>query len=192
MEGQLCIGEEVAVVGGGNSAGQAAVFLSRIAGHVHVLVRASGLAATMSDYLVQRIRSSPRITLHPYTEITALDGDDRLRQVTWTDRRADATDVRDMGNLFVMIGAAPNTDWLDGCLDLDDKGFILTGQAAGRFALRDRRAGHFRRRRRPLRLGEARRLGRGRGLGRHPGDPPVPAGRRLSAAGESGEWITRR
>ena len=77
MEGQLCIGEEVAVVGGGNSAGQAAVFLSRIAGHVHVLVRASGLAATMSDYLVQRIQSSPRITLHPYTEITALDGDDR-------------------------------------------------------------------------------------------------------------------
>ena len=85
MEAQLCGGEEVIVVGGGNSAGQAAVFLSRTAAHVHVLVRASGLAATMSDYLVQRIRQSPKITLRK-TEITALEGDDRLRQVTWTSR----------------------------------------------------------------------------------------------------------
>ena len=75
MEAQLCRGEEVVVVGGGNSAGQAAVFLSRTAAHVHILVRAHGLAATMSDYLVQRIEASPKITLHPRTEITALDGD---------------------------------------------------------------------------------------------------------------------
>ena len=80
MEAQLCGGEEVIVVGGGNSAGQAAVFLSRTAAHVHVLVRASGLAATMSDYLVQRIQQSPKITLHAQTEITALEGDDRLRR----------------------------------------------------------------------------------------------------------------
>ena len=84
MEAQLCAGEEVIVVGGGNSAGQAAVFLSRTAAPRHMLVRAGGLAATMSDYLVQRIESSPRITLHARTEITALDGDGFLRAVTWT------------------------------------------------------------------------------------------------------------
>ena len=87
MEAQLCGGEEVVVVGGGNSAGQAAVFLARTAAHVHILVRASGLAATMSDYLIQRIEGSPRISLHPFTEITALEGDHLLRRVAWSDRR---------------------------------------------------------------------------------------------------------
>ena len=130
MEAQLCGGEEVIVVGGGNSAGQAAVFLSRTAAHVHVLVRASGLAATMSDYLVQRIRQSPKITLHTKTEITALEGDDRLRTATWTNRDTGASETRIIGNVFVMIGAEPNTDWLDGCLDLDAKGFIQTGKDA--------------------------------------------------------------
>ncbi|MGZ9034972.1 MAG: NAD(P)/FAD-dependent oxidoreductase, partial [Rhodospirillales bacterium] len=130
MEAQLCGGEEVIVVGGGNSAGQAAVFLSRTAAHVHVLVRASGLAATMSDYLVQRIRQSPKITLHTRTEITALEGDDRLRKVTWTSRDTGESETRSVGNIFVMIGAEPNTDWLDGCLDLDAKGFIQTGKDA--------------------------------------------------------------
>jgi thioredoxin reductase (NADPH) len=127
MEAQLCGAEEVIVVGGGNSAGQAAVFLSRTAAHVHILVRADGLAATMSDYLVQRIHSSPRITLHIGTEITGLAGDRLLRQVTWTDRRTGRSETRPIGNLFVMVGAQPNTDWLDGCLELDDKGFIRTG-----------------------------------------------------------------
>jgi thioredoxin reductase (NADPH) len=130
METQLCGGEEVIVVGGGNSAGQAAVFLSRTAAHVHVLVRASGLAATMSDYLVQRIRQSPKITLHAKTEITALEGDDRLRKVTWASRDTSEGETRSIGNVFVMIGAEPNTDWLDGCLDLDAKGFIQTGKDA--------------------------------------------------------------
>jgi thioredoxin reductase (NADPH) len=130
MEAQLCDGEEVIVVGGGNSAGQAAVFLSRTAAHVHVLVRASGLAATMSDYLVQRIRQSPKITLHAKTEITALEGDDRLRKVTWTSRDTGESETRSISNVFVMIGAAPNTDWLDGCLALDAKGFIQTGKDA--------------------------------------------------------------
>jgi thioredoxin reductase (NADPH) len=135
MEAQLCAGEEVIVVGGGNSAGQAAVFLSRTVRHVHMLVRAGGLAATMSDYLVQRIDSSPRITLHTQTEITALAGDGYLRRVTWTRRDTGASETRPVGNLFVMIGAEPNTDWLRSCLDLDSKGFVVTGQDRAGLAL---------------------------------------------------------
>jgi len=127
MEGQLCQGEEVVVVGGGNSAGQAAVFLSRIAAHVHIMVRANGLAATMSDYLVQRIDQSARITLHTQTEIVAVEGDDRLRSVTWEHRPSGTRETRVIGNVFVMVGAEPNTDWLGGCLQLDAKGFICTG-----------------------------------------------------------------
>ncbi|MFL5336467.1 MAG: FAD-dependent oxidoreductase [Geminicoccaceae bacterium] len=135
MEAQLCAGEEVIVVGGGNSAGQAAVFLSRTVRHVHMLVRAQGLAATMSDYLVQRIESSPGITLHVLSEITALAGDSYLRQVTWTRRDTGASQTRAIGNLFVMIGAEPNTDWLRSCLYLDPKGFVVTGQDRAGLAL---------------------------------------------------------
>ena len=127
MESRLCSGEDVIVVGGGNSAGQAAMFLSREVGHVHVLVRAPGLAATMSDYLVQRIDSSPRITLHAQTEITALRGDHYLSEVTWTDRGTGISSTHRIANIFVMIGAEPNTEWLAGCLDLDDRGFVVTG-----------------------------------------------------------------
>jgi thioredoxin reductase (NADPH) len=159
MEANLCTGEEVIVVGGGNSAGQAAMFLSRAAAHVHILVRGDGLADTMSDYLVQRIDQSPKITLHPRTEITALDGDTLLRRVTWTDRRSGQSETRAIGNVFVMIGAAPNTDWLDGCLTLDAKGFVITGRdemgkalispyvttRAGVFAVGDVRAGSIKR-----------------------------------------------
>jgi thioredoxin reductase (NADPH) len=129
MEAQLCTGEEVIVVGGGNSAGQAAMFLTRHAAHVHILVRASGLAATMSDYLVQRIMQSPRCTLHPFTEITALEGDARLREVTWSHVRDPKSETRPVGNVFVLIGAEPNTAWLDGCLELDAQGFVRTGKA---------------------------------------------------------------
>jgi thioredoxin reductase (NADPH) len=128
IEAQLCGGEEVVVVGGGNSAGQAAVFLSRSVAHVHILVRASGLAATMSDYLVQRIEQSPKITLHPHTEISALEGDALLREVTWTNRRSGLAETRPVGNVFVMIGAEPNTEWLGGCLELDPRGFVVTGR----------------------------------------------------------------
>lgn len=128
MESRLCSGEEVIVVGGGNSAGQAAVFLSREVGHVHVLVRAAGLAATMSDYLVQRILSSPRITLHTDTDISALRGDRYLSEVAWTDRRTGVESAHAIANLFVMIGAEPNTEWLAGSLDLDDRGFVVTGR----------------------------------------------------------------
>nr|AYM53979.1 bifunctional protein : sensor cNMP-binding domain-like protein [Pyxidicoccus sp.] len=130
MESNLCHGEEVVVVGGGNSAGQAAVFLSRTVSHVHLLVRSGGLAATMSDYLVQRIQSSPRITLHTHTEITALDGDTLLREVTWLHKPTGEVTTRRIGNVFVMIGAEPNTEWLNGCLELDSKGFIKTGATA--------------------------------------------------------------
>jgi thioredoxin reductase (NADPH) len=135
IEGNLCSNEEVIVVGGGNSAGQAAVFLSGEARHVHILVRSEGLAATMSDYLIQRIDASPKITLHPFTEITALEGEPSLQRVTWTDRRSGESETRDVANLFVMIGAEPNTDWLDGCVPLDRGGFVITGRDGGGQAL---------------------------------------------------------
>ena len=131
MEAALCRGEEVIVVGGGNSAGQAAVFLAPLTAHVHIVVRAAGLAATMSYYLIERIEASPRITLRTQTEITALEGDDRLRSVVLTCRASGRSETLDVGNMFVMIGATPNTGWLDGCLALDGKGFVLTGLEAG-------------------------------------------------------------
>ncbi len=159
MEARLCDGEEVIVVGGGNSAGQAAVFLSRLSKHVHMLVRADGLAATMSDYLVQRIDSSPHITLHTGTEITRLSGERYLAEVAWTDRASGEESVHPVGNVFLMIGAAPNTEWLQGCVELDDDGFIVTGHSAdgvspvspyatsrpGVFAVGDVRAGSVKR-----------------------------------------------
>jgi thioredoxin reductase (NADPH) len=134
MEAQLCRGEEVVVVGGGNSAGQAAVHLSRHAGHVHVLVRADGLAASMSRYLVERIEASPRITLHPRCAVERLSGDGWLRAVAWRDGRTGELVERPATALFVMIGAAPNTEWLGGCLELDDRGFVATGSADSPFA----------------------------------------------------------
>ncbi len=159
MEQQLSEGEEVVIVGGGNSAGQAAIYLSRTVEHAHILVRGPGLAATMSDYLVRRIESSPKITLHPFTEITALAGDTILREVTWTNRKTGTQQTRRIGALFVMIGAEPNTEWLDGCLALDARGFIITGRdqdgralesayattAPGIFAVGDVRSGSVKR-----------------------------------------------
>ncbi len=128
IESSLCSNEEVVVVGGGNSAGQAAVFLSQHAAYVHMLVRGEGLSATMSDYLVQRIKAAPKITLHPQTEITWLDGERRLERVTWTNRKNGQSETKATLNLFVMIGAIPNTQWLQGCIPLDRGGFIVTGQ----------------------------------------------------------------
>ena len=131
MEASLCGGEDVVLVGGGNSAGQAAVFLAGSVKHVYMLVRGDGLAATMSDYLVQRIESSERISLHPHCEVSALKGDDRLREVGWVDRRDGETTWRRASSLFVMIGAEPNTQWAGGCVMLDSAGFICTGAEAG-------------------------------------------------------------
>ena len=131
MEADLCADQEIVVVGGGNSAGQAAVFLARSAKHVHVLVRAKGLAATMSDYLVQRIERSDRISLHPHSEVSALAGDASLESVTWTNRASGERTTRPARSIFVMIGAEPNTQWAAGCLELDAQGFIRTGAQAG-------------------------------------------------------------
>ncbi|WP_088348223.1 MULTISPECIES: cyclic nucleotide-binding domain-containing thioredoxin-disulfide reductase [Rhodomicrobium] len=132
MEAQLCANEEIIVVGGGNSAGQAAMYLSRTTAKVYMLVRAKGLAATMSDYLVQRIEATPRIQLLTETEITGLEGERTLERVAWTNRATGASETKPIRNLFVMIGAAPNTDWLNGCLALDSKGFVVTGVEASR------------------------------------------------------------
>jgi thioredoxin reductase (NADPH) len=127
MESQLCGGQEVIVVGGGNSAGQAAVFLSDIASRVHVLVRRECLAATMSRYLIRRIEDHPRIELHTQTEIVALDGETELTGVRWRDARTGRVTSTGIRRVFMMTGAAPNTRWLDGCLTLDQTGFIKTG-----------------------------------------------------------------
>jgi thioredoxin reductase (NADPH) len=127
MEAVLCRDSEVAVVGGGNSAGQAAIFLSGIAKHVHLIVRGTRLAATMSQYLISRIESSARITLHTRTEIVELDGDTNLRSATWVNQSPGERETRAIGSLFVMIGAEPNTGWLFGTLALDKKGFVVTG-----------------------------------------------------------------
>jgi thioredoxin reductase (NADPH) len=135
IESNLCSNEEVVVVGGGNSAGQAAMFLSRQAAHVHMLVRGEGLSATMSDYLVQRIEASAKITLHPHTEITALEGERLLGRVTWTNKETGESESKAVSNLFVMIGAVPNTAWLQGCIPLDRGGFIVTGRDEAGMAL---------------------------------------------------------
>jgi len=127
MESRLCQDEEVIVVGGGNSAGQAAVYLaSSGARHVHMLVRSEGLAETMSAYLIQRIEQHPRITLRVRTEIVGFEGDRHLELVTWRDGSGQ-TDRRPIRHVFFMAGATPHTKWLDGCIALDDKGFIKTG-----------------------------------------------------------------
>ena len=127
LEGQLCAGEEAIVVGGGNSAGQAAVFLSQIAAHVHVLVRGPGLADSMSRYLIQRIEGTPNITLRTRTFIEALEGDDHLQRVRWRRVDAEEAETRPIRSVFLMTGADPNTSWLDGCVLMDDKHFIKTG-----------------------------------------------------------------
>jgi thioredoxin reductase (NADPH) len=125
-EARLCGGEEVAVVGGANSAGQAAVFLAAQVTRVHVVIRGPGLAETMSRYLIRRIEETPNITIHPHTELVALDGDDRLRRVTW--RGPKGTETQPIGHVFLMIGAQPNSAWLSECVALDAKGFVKTGQ----------------------------------------------------------------
>lgn len=127
VEAQLCGGEEVIVVGGGNSAGQAAVFLAQTAKRVYMLVRSAGLAASMSRYLIRRIENSPTITLRPQTEIVALEGDNRLNSAYWRNGKTGQTEKHEISHIFVMTGADPNTGWLNGCMALDSKGFIKTG-----------------------------------------------------------------
>ena len=126
LEARLCHGEEVVIVGGGNSAGQAAVFLANGCRHVHIMVRANGLSESMSHYLIQRIENSPQITLHTRTQITELNGAERLERICF--RTADGeVQTRDIGHVFLMTGAQPNTDWLKDCVHLDEHGFVCTG-----------------------------------------------------------------
>jgi thioredoxin reductase (NADPH) len=127
VEAQRCGTDEVVVVGGGNSAGQAATYVARRAGRVHILVRGAGLAKTMSRYLVRRIEETPNITLHTRTRITALAGGEHLEKVTWRDDSTGQETQRPIRHVFCMAGAKPNAEWLQGCVALDDKGFVLTG-----------------------------------------------------------------
>ena len=129
MEAQLCADEEIAVVGGANSAGQAAMFLAETAKRVHMLIRGDGLAQTMSRYLISRIEAHPAIELHTRTEIVGLEGNGHLEQIAWRTGRGGAVEKQKIRHVFTMTGAEPSTKWLAGCLALDDKGFIKTGAA---------------------------------------------------------------
>ncbi|MFT4113892.1 FAD-dependent oxidoreductase [Silvibacterium sp.] len=131
MEGNLCRGAEVAVIGGGNSAGQAAVFLSGLAKHVHLIIRRNSLRETMSEYLISRILASGSVTLHTHTEVMRLDGAGDLEDITVRNNVTNETKIIVTRNLFVMIGADPNTEWLRGQIALDAKGFVLTGGQYG-------------------------------------------------------------
>ena len=160
IEARLCANEDVIIVGGGNSAGQAAVYLSAHASKVRVMVRGDGLAATMSRYLVERIGSSPNIEVMPQTEVVGLKGDGSLQQVRWRDRRNGDEAEAAIRNLFLFIGADPATAWLKDCgVALDRTGFIITGKQCsngnaemplqscvpGVFAVGDVRAGSVKR-----------------------------------------------
>jgi thioredoxin reductase (NADPH) len=127
IEAQLCKDEDIVIVGGGNSAGQAAVFLASSCRKVHLLVRSNGLASSMSRYLIRRIEDTPNIILRTRTEITALEGDTRLEQVTWHCKPDGRSETHPIRHIFLMTGAVPNTSWLAGCVALDEKGFVRTG-----------------------------------------------------------------
>jgi thioredoxin reductase (NADPH) len=129
MEARFCRDTEAVVVGGGNSAGQAAMYLSRAARHVHLLVRGGSLAATMSSYLRERLEADTRISIHYNSALSRLEGDDHLQAVIVRsfggERRIEAS------ALFIMIGAAANTGWLSGLVEVDDKGYVKTGPDVG-------------------------------------------------------------
>ncbi|MDB4945040.1 MAG: Thioredoxin reductase [Labilithrix sp.] len=127
VEATRCAADEVIIVGGGNSAGQAATFLARSSRHVHILVRGPDLAASMSRYLIRRIEDTPNITLHRRTQITAVSGGDHLEEVTWREGGTGESSTHRIRHVFSMTGASPNTAWLEGCLALDAKGFVKTG-----------------------------------------------------------------
>jgi thioredoxin reductase (NADPH) len=137
IEAQLCLDEDVVIVGGGNSAGQAAVFLSQTARKVYMLVRSADLAETMSRYLIQRITGNPSIDLLCNTELVGLSGEDSLETIAWQNKKTGETARLAAHHVFVMTGASPNTEWIRGCVALDDKGFILTGRDLPLFAPRE-------------------------------------------------------
>ena len=156
IEARYCRGTEAIVIGGGNSAGQAAMFLSRSASRVRLLVRGTSLAASMSNYLSSRLEADPAITIHYQAEVSELHGEDQLDGVTIRNAVTGATETVATRAVFVMVGAAPNTAWLSGLVDLDEKGFVLTGPDVhtaspfatshpGIFAVGDVRAGSVKR-----------------------------------------------
>lgn len=128
MEAQLCKDEPVVVIGGGNSAGQAAVFLAQNTAGVQMLIRSHGLADTMSRYLIQRIEENPLIHMHFNSELAGMSGDDHLEEVSWLDKTTGEVTTQPVRHVFVMTGASPKTGWLAGCLSLDRQGFVLTGR----------------------------------------------------------------
>ena len=130
MEARYCKGTEAVIIGGGNSAGQAAMFLSRSASCVRLLVRGASLAASMSSYLSNRLKADPRIAIEYGAEVIALSGDNHLKSVTIRDAKTGATHVVDTRALFIMVGASPNSEWLSGLVKLDSKGFVITGSGA--------------------------------------------------------------
>jgi thioredoxin reductase (NADPH) len=131
VEAQLCGHDEVAVVGAGNSAGQAAIFLAGSSRRVWLLTRGPGLAATMSRYLISRIEACREITVKPWTEIESLEGAGSLERIRWRDKKNDASETYEIKHVFSMTGANPNTGWLGGCLALDQKQFVKTGADLG-------------------------------------------------------------
>jgi thioredoxin reductase (NADPH) len=127
VEAQLCGSEDVVVVGGANSAGQAAVFLSETARRVYLLIRRGGLSETMSRYLARRIEETPNIVLKPHTELSVLEGGERLESVRWRNNQTGESETVAVGHVFIMAGATPNTAWLHACIALDANGFVKTG-----------------------------------------------------------------
>lgn len=127
LEARFCRNAEVVVIGGGNSAGQAAMFLSRYAKHVHIMVRGTSMAASMSHYLLTRLEQDPKVTIHTSTQVEQLDGNTQLARVTAHNAATGATFDIDCSAMFVMVGAVPNTDWLKDFVALDEKGFVITG-----------------------------------------------------------------
>jgi thioredoxin reductase (NADPH) len=131
VEAQLCRDQEVVVVGGGNSAGQAAMYLSGIAKRVYLLVRGPALVDSMSQYLISRIEACEQITFRPWTEVETLEGNGHLERVGWRDKKTGEQSACAVRHLFVLTGATPNTAWLGGCLALDSKCFVRTGPELG-------------------------------------------------------------
>lgn len=139
LEERLCRGEAIVIVGGGNSAGQAAVYLASRCRHVHIVIRASNLAESMSRYLLRRLEDNVNVTVHTNTELVALEGKDRLERVTLRRAPDGATETHAIAHVFMMTGADPSTRWLANCVALDAKGFVLAGTDLSRDELTNRR-----------------------------------------------------